>query len=75
MTVLISAGCKVAAGMKRNNEFHKEVRFEVFTAVTMKNAVFWDIKTQFVLHRRHIMSLLQSPRDTKWYFFAACVGC
>jgi hypothetical protein len=21
------------------------VRFEVFTAVTMKNAVFWDIKT------------------------------
>jgi hypothetical protein len=30
------------------------VRFEVFTAVTMKNVVFWDIKTQFVLHRRHI---------------------
>jgi hypothetical protein len=25
--------------------------FEVFTAVTMKNVVFWDIKTQFVLHR------------------------
>jgi hypothetical protein len=22
-----------------------EARFEVFTAVTMKNAVFWDIKT------------------------------
>jgi hypothetical protein len=35
--------------------------FEVFTAVTMKNAVFWDIKPQFVLHRRHITSLLQSP--------------
>jgi hypothetical protein len=34
------------------------VRFEVFTAVTMKNAVFWDIKTQFVPHR-------------KQYFFAA----
>jgi hypothetical protein len=30
------------------------VRFEVFTAVTMKNVVFWDIKTQFVLHRRHV---------------------
>jgi hypothetical protein len=30
-------------------------------SVTMKNDVFWDIKTQFVLHRRHIMSLLQSP--------------
>jgi hypothetical protein len=26
----------------------------------MKNAVFWDIKTQFVLHRRHITSPLQS---------------
>jgi hypothetical protein len=37
------------------------VRFEVFTAVTMKNAVFWDITSQFILHRRHITSLLQSP--------------
>jgi hypothetical protein len=37
------------------------VSFEVFTAVTMKNVVFWDIKTQFVLYRRHITSLLQSP--------------
>jgi hypothetical protein len=36
------------------------VRFQVSTAVTMKNAVFWDIKTQFILHRRHITSLLQS---------------
>jgi hypothetical protein len=26
----------------------------------MNNAVFWDIKPQFVPHRRHIMSLLQS---------------
>jgi hypothetical protein len=39
--------------------FH--VRFEVFTAVTMKNAVFWDIKPQFVPHRRHISSPLHSP--------------
>jgi hypothetical protein len=31
----------------------------VFTAVTMKNVVFWDIKTQFVLHRKHINSSLQ----------------
>jgi hypothetical protein len=37
------------------------VRFGVFAAVTMKNAVFWDIKNQFVLHRRHITSPLQSP--------------
>jgi hypothetical protein len=25
-----------------------------FTAVTMKNFFFWDIKTQFIPHRRHI---------------------
>jgi hypothetical protein len=31
------------------------VRFEVSTAVTMKN-VFWDIKVQFVPHRKHITS-------------------
>jgi hypothetical protein len=41
--------------------FKAMLRFEVFTAVTMKNVVFWDIKTQFVLHRRHITSPLQSP--------------
>jgi hypothetical protein len=40
---------------------HQFVRSEVITAVTMKNVVFWDIKTQFVLHRRHIRSQLQSP--------------
>jgi hypothetical protein len=27
----------------------------------MKNAVLWDIRTQFVPHRRHITSPLQSP--------------
>jgi hypothetical protein len=40
-----------------------EVIFEVFTAVTMKYVIFWDIKTQFVLHRRHITSPLQSPNS------------
>jgi hypothetical protein len=35
-------------------------KLEVFTAVTMKNAVFWDIK-KFIRHRRHITSPLQSP--------------
>jgi hypothetical protein len=39
------------------------VRFGVFTAVTMKNIVFWDMKPQFVLHRRHITSPLQSPAN------------
>jgi hypothetical protein len=29
----------------------------------MKNAVFWDTKIQFVPHRRHITSPLQSPAD------------
>jgi hypothetical protein len=28
--------------------------------LTMKNAVFWDMKTKFVLHRRHITCQLQS---------------
>jgi hypothetical protein len=37
------------------------VRVEVFTAVTMENAVFWDIKTQFVPYRKHITSPLQNP--------------
>jgi hypothetical protein len=27
----------------------------------MENAVFWNIKTQFVTYRRHITSPLQSP--------------
>jgi hypothetical protein len=29
-------------------------------AVTMKNVVFWDVKTQIIPNRRHIMSPLQS---------------
>jgi hypothetical protein len=29
----------------------------------MKNVVFWDIKTRFVPHRRHITSPLQRPAD------------
>jgi hypothetical protein len=37
------------------------VRFEVSTAVIIKNAVFWDIKPQFVPHRRNITSSLHSP--------------
>jgi hypothetical protein len=37
------------------------MRFEVYTVLTMKNALLWDIKPQFVLHRRHITSPLQSP--------------
>jgi hypothetical protein len=39
----------------------EDTRKRVFTAVTMNNVVFWDTKTQFVLHRRHITSLIQNP--------------
>jgi hypothetical protein len=42
--------------------------------MTMKNTVFWGTKTQFVLHRRHIMSLLQSPAslcDVRFEVFTA----
>jgi hypothetical protein len=35
--------------------------FYVFTSVTMKNAVFCDIRTQLVPHRKRITSPLQSP--------------
>jgi hypothetical protein len=39
----------------------KESRFEVFTLVTMKNAVFWDVP-----HRKHITSPLQSLAGMIW---------
>jgi hypothetical protein len=35
--------------------------YDMFAAVTMENAVFWDINTQFVPRKKHITSLLQSP--------------
>jgi hypothetical protein len=35
----------------------------------MKNVVFWDIKPQFDLHRRHITSPLQSPADEYYVRF------
>jgi hypothetical protein len=39
------------------------VRFGVFTAVAMKNAVFWDIKTRFVSHRKlHYVSATEPSR-------------
>jgi hypothetical protein len=53
-----------ASIVKYKNNFTVQVRFESFTAVTMKNAVFWDIlvKSQFVAHRKH-RSPLHSPAD------------
>jgi hypothetical protein len=42
------------------SDLYLGVRFEAFTAATMKNVVFWDIKPMFLLHRRHIAYTLQS---------------
>jgi hypothetical protein len=47
--------------IKQSTTSHR-VRFEVFTAVTMKNAVFWDVKTQFVPHRKHYYSATEPSR-------------
>jgi hypothetical protein len=54
---------RITSGGKRGTHLstRRHVRFEYFTPVTMQNSVFWDIKTQFVLHTRHITSPLQSP--------------
>jgi hypothetical protein len=35
----------------------------------MKDTVFWDIETQFVLHRRHITSPLQTPASKSYVRF------
>jgi hypothetical protein len=38
------------------------VESDVFTAVTMRNAVFWDINTQFVPHKTHCVSATEPSR-------------
>jgi hypothetical protein len=56
---------------KADEQLCKLHKIQVFTAVTKKNAVFWEIKTQFVPHRRHITSTLQSGQlmlCTIWCF-------
>jgi hypothetical protein len=47
-------------------EFEKYVRFEVFTALNMKNAVVWDIRTQFVPHRKHYLSTTEPRFLRRW---------
>jgi hypothetical protein len=44
-------------------------RFEVFTAVTMKNGVFWDVTPCGSCNNRRFGELDVSS------FFAPCVGC
>jgi hypothetical protein len=58
-TVLFAVETGVGAVLFRQE--CSQVGLEAFTAVTMKNVVFWGIKIQFVLHRRHITSPLQRP--------------
>jgi hypothetical protein len=57
----VGVACSFMKRKGENDRKQKHVRFEVFTAVTMKNVVSWDIIIQFVPHRRHITSPLQSP--------------
>jgi hypothetical protein len=56
-----SLGTTAPWALKQNETKRLFVRLELFMAVTMENAVFWDIKAHFVPHWRHITSPLQSP--------------
>jgi hypothetical protein len=44
----------------RGRKFY--MRFETFAVVTMKNVIFWDIKTQFVSQETHYMSATEPSR-------------
>jgi hypothetical protein len=47
--------------MEHVNKIQIYIGSEAFRAATMKNAVFWNIKTDFVPHRKHTASPPQSP--------------
>jgi hypothetical protein len=61
VTRISELGTTQAATSNRRTLHHSSQRTSVFTAVTTKNAVFLDVKTQFVPRRKHITSPLQSP--------------
>jgi hypothetical protein len=52
------AGENAFYGM-RNFQKYVNIIFEVFTMVTMTNVIFWDVKTHFIPHTKHITSPLQ----------------
>jgi hypothetical protein len=56
---------------KSDHQFKTYERLEVFTAETMKHAVFWDIKFQFLLPRKHIMSL----KNGVFWVVTPCGSC
>jgi hypothetical protein len=50
------------SGILNKPENSSSKRKPIYKTITeMMNAVFWDIKTQYVLHRGHITSPLHSP--------------
>jgi hypothetical protein len=58
--------CLVRINLSPDDEGQRSLHnviFEVFTAVIMKNIVSCDTKTQFLPHRRHNKSPLQSPAN------------
>jgi hypothetical protein len=57
--------------------YRTPVRFEVFTAVTMKNGVFWDVTPCGSCKSRRFGRTwhLLHQGDKNGYFFAAYVGC
>jgi hypothetical protein len=59
--ILIGLDVQKSDGGRNKEKKITYVRSDVFTAVTMKNVIFWDINTKFAPLRRHITSLLQSP--------------
>jgi hypothetical protein len=65
--------------LRRNTTKASVVRFEVFTAVTMKNGDFWVVTPcGFCKNRRFEGTwrlLHQDVRCEEIYFFAAYVGC
>jgi hypothetical protein len=51
------------------------LRRHTFVLRLLKIVVFWDIETQFVPHRRHVTSPLQSPASECYVRFEMFTGC
>jgi hypothetical protein len=58
--------------VKQTNQENK-LRFEIFTAMIIKNSVIWVMEAQFVLHKGHITSPLQSPASYCYVRFEVTV--
>jgi hypothetical protein len=61
---LLSSYIAISKNIGKNNTTH-DVRFEVFTAVTMKKAVFWDVAPCHIpedcfLLSRHMMFVVKA---------------